>query len=42
VSGPLQAAWINQKLDSRVCATIHSCSARWTRSVRPWAGPSSG
>jgi sugar phosphate permease len=24
VSGPLQAAWINQKLDSRVRATIHS------------------
>jgi DHA3 family tetracycline resistance protein-like MFS transporter len=24
ISGPLQAAWINQKLDSRVRATIHS------------------
>ena len=24
VSGPLQTAWINQKLDSRVRATIHS------------------
>jgi DHA3 family tetracycline resistance protein-like MFS transporter len=24
VSGPLQATWINQKLDSRVRATIHS------------------
>src|SRR5215217_3993621 len=24
VSGPLHAAWVNQKLDSRVRATIHS------------------
>jgi DHA3 family tetracycline resistance protein-like MFS transporter len=24
VSGPMQMAWINQKLDSRVRATIHS------------------
>ena len=42
VSGPLQAAWINQKLDSRVRATIHSMFGQVDAIGQITSGPTVG
>lgn len=42
VSGPLQTAWINQKLDSRVRATIHSMFGQVDAIGQVMGGPSVG
>jgi DHA3 family tetracycline resistance protein-like MFS transporter len=42
VSGPLQAAWINQKLDSRVRATIHSMFGQVDAIGQVTSGPTIG
>ena len=42
VSGPLQATWINQKLDSRVRATIHSMFGQVDAIGQVTSGPTIG
>jgi DHA3 family tetracycline resistance protein-like MFS transporter len=42
VSGPLQATWINQKLDSRVRATIHSMYGQVDAIGQVTSGPTIG
>jgi MFS family permease len=42
VSGPLQTAWINQKLDSRVRATIHSMFGQVDAIGQTMGGPAIG
>ncbi|HKY54372.1 MAG TPA: hypothetical protein VJM08_08710, partial [Anaerolineales bacterium] len=42
VSGPLQGAWINQKLDSRVRATIHSMFGQVDAIGQITSGPTVG
>jgi DHA3 family tetracycline resistance protein-like MFS transporter len=42
ISGPLQSAWINQKLDSRVRATIHSMFGQLDAIGQITSGPAVG
>ena len=42
VSGPLQSTWINQKLDSRVRATIHSMFGQVDAIGQITSGPTVG
>ena len=42
ISGPLQSTWINQKLDSRVRATIHSMFGQVDAIGQITSGPTVG